>query len=166
MTIWPRSSPAGRWDSTSTWTPGWRCRAGARWRMQRWRRAACRSLQRSSGGVGCEAAVRNSAMRQPAVTVDYDYAHSENKRFVLHGDWLGASARAGAKQNRRFRYSVPMHHTAVEPISHKVVALTFISEVSRWGALTLQLNPLAREFEPRGVQFLECGGRTTARRRG
>ncbi len=39
----------------------------------------------------------------------------------------------------------------------KVVALTFISELcSHCQALTLQLNALAREFEPRGVQFLEC----------
>src|ERR1700689_1618090 len=39
----------------------------------------------------------------------------------------------------------------------KVVALTFISEVcSHCQALTLQLNPIAREFAPRGVQFLEC----------
>jgi hypothetical protein len=39
----------------------------------------------------------------------------------------------------------------------KVVALTFISEVcSHCQALTVQLNPIAREFAPRGVQFLEC----------
>jgi thiol-disulfide isomerase/thioredoxin len=39
----------------------------------------------------------------------------------------------------------------------KVVALTFISEVcSHCQALTQVLNPLAREFAPRGVQFLEC----------
>jgi thiol-disulfide isomerase/thioredoxin len=39
----------------------------------------------------------------------------------------------------------------------KVVALTFISEVcSHCQALTLQLNPIAKEFAPRGVQFLEC----------
>lgn len=39
----------------------------------------------------------------------------------------------------------------------KVVALTFISEVcSHCQALTLQLNQLANEFAPRGVQFLEC----------
>jgi thiol-disulfide isomerase/thioredoxin len=39
----------------------------------------------------------------------------------------------------------------------KVVALTFISELcSHCQALTLQLNALAREFAPRGVQFLEC----------
>jgi len=39
----------------------------------------------------------------------------------------------------------------------KVVALTFISEVcSHCQALTVQLNPLAKEFAPRGVQFLEC----------
>jgi hypothetical protein len=39
----------------------------------------------------------------------------------------------------------------------KVVALTFISELcSHCQALTLQLGPLAREFAPRGVQFLEC----------
>jgi hypothetical protein len=39
----------------------------------------------------------------------------------------------------------------------KVVALTFISEVcSHCQALTVQLNPLAKEFESRGVQFLEC----------
>jgi thiol-disulfide isomerase/thioredoxin len=39
----------------------------------------------------------------------------------------------------------------------KVVALTFISELcSHCQALTLQLNSLAREFAPRGVQFLEC----------
>jgi hypothetical protein len=39
----------------------------------------------------------------------------------------------------------------------KVVALTFISEVcSHCQALTQLLNPLAREFAPRGVQFLEC----------
>jgi hypothetical protein len=39
----------------------------------------------------------------------------------------------------------------------KVVALTFISEIcSHCQALTQLLNPLAREFAPRGVQFLEC----------
>lgn len=39
----------------------------------------------------------------------------------------------------------------------KVVALTFISELcSHCQALTGLLNPLAREFAPRGVQFLEC----------
>jgi hypothetical protein len=39
----------------------------------------------------------------------------------------------------------------------KVVALTFISELcSHCQALTLQLNQVAREFAPRGVQFLEC----------
>jgi thiol-disulfide isomerase/thioredoxin len=39
----------------------------------------------------------------------------------------------------------------------KVVVLTFISELcSHCQALTLQLGPLAREFAPRGVQFLEC----------
>jgi len=39
----------------------------------------------------------------------------------------------------------------------KVVALTFISELcSHCQALTGLLNPLAKEFAPRGVQFLEC----------
>jgi thiol-disulfide isomerase/thioredoxin len=39
----------------------------------------------------------------------------------------------------------------------KVVALTFISELcSHCQALTGVLNPIAHEFAPRGVQFLEC----------
>jgi thiol-disulfide isomerase/thioredoxin len=39
----------------------------------------------------------------------------------------------------------------------QVVALTFISELcSHCQALTQLLNPIAREFAPRGVQFLEC----------
>jgi thiol-disulfide isomerase/thioredoxin len=39
----------------------------------------------------------------------------------------------------------------------KVLALTFISTVcSHCQALTLQLNQLAVEFAPRGVQFVEC----------
>jgi thiol-disulfide isomerase/thioredoxin len=57
-------------------------------------------------------------------------------------------------------FSLLLPDAAPLPLSHyrgKVVALTFISEVcSHCQALTLQLNPLAHEFAPRGVQFLEC----------
>jgi thiol-disulfide isomerase/thioredoxin len=57
-------------------------------------------------------------------------------------------------------FSILRPDAAPLPLSQyrgKVVALTFISEVcSHCQALTLQLNALAREFEPRGVQFLEC----------
>jgi thiol-disulfide isomerase/thioredoxin len=57
-------------------------------------------------------------------------------------------------------FSILRPDAAPLPLSQyrgKVVALTFISEVcSHCQALTLQLNPLAREFAPRGVQFLEC----------
>jgi len=57
-------------------------------------------------------------------------------------------------------FSILRPDAAPMPLSQyrgKVVALTFISEVcSHCQALTLQLNPLAREFEARGVQFLEC----------
>jgi hypothetical protein len=57
-------------------------------------------------------------------------------------------------------FSILRPDAAPLPLSQyrgKVVALTFISEVcSHCQALTLQLNSVAREFEPRGVQFLEC----------
>jgi peroxiredoxin len=57
-------------------------------------------------------------------------------------------------------FSLLRQDAAPLPLSHyrgKVVVLTFISELcSHCQALTVQLNPIAREFEPRGVQFLEC----------
>ena len=57
-------------------------------------------------------------------------------------------------------FSILRPDAAPLPLSQyrgKVVALTFISELcSHCQALTLQLNSLAREFAPRGVQFLEC----------
>jgi hypothetical protein len=57
-------------------------------------------------------------------------------------------------------FSILRPDAAPLPLSQyrgKVVALTFISEVcSHCQALTLQLSQLAREFAPRGVQFLEC----------
>ena len=57
-------------------------------------------------------------------------------------------------------FSILRPDAAPLPLSQyrgKVVALTFISEVcSHCQALTLQLSQIAREFAPRGVQFLEC----------
>src|ERR1700733_13008873 len=73
-----------------------------------------------------------------------------------------SSKQAPAKQAPRKPppFSLLRPDAAPLPLSHyrgKVVALTFISEVcSHCQALTLQLNPLAHEFAPRGVQFLEC----------
>jgi len=57
-------------------------------------------------------------------------------------------------------FSILRPNAAPLPLSQyrgKVVALTFISELcSHCQALTVQLNPIATEFAPRGVQFLEC----------
>jgi thiol-disulfide isomerase/thioredoxin len=69
-------------------------------------------------------------------------------------------AQAPRQAPQKPAFSILRPDAAPLPLSQyrgKVVALTFISEVcSHCQALTLQLNPLAREFEPRGVQFLEC----------
>jgi len=70
------------------------------------------------------------------------------------------------------QFSILRPNAAPLPLSHyrgKVVALTFISTLcSHCQALTIQLNPIASEYAPRGVQFLECaindgaeGGLTT-----
>src|ERR1700722_1745435 len=95
MTISPSASPAGRCDSTSTMTPGsvrmrrrsmGNC-APASGRFQKFAAMVWRCGLWSSGS--------KLSMRQPVVTVVYDYAHSD-ERFVVRGDWLGPGSQAGA----------------------------------------------------------------------
>ncbi len=72
----------------------------------------------------------------------------------------GLAQTPGAPPRKAPPLTVLRSNAAPLPLSQyrgKVLALTFISEVcSHCQALTLQLNQLAREYAPRGVQFVEC----------
>src|SRR5580693_8655736 len=91
MTISPRASPAGRWDSTRTWTPG---SVGTRRRSMGNCAPASGRLQKFPARVwrcGLWSSGSKLGMRQPVVLVVYDYAHTD-ERFVWRGDWLGPDA--------------------------------------------------------------------------